>query len=140
MVGFQRRADGLVERDAGVAIGCQRGYFGGLGSHQVPLLLNHVVGGRGAQGVFLLLGVAQLLTQNPVPDGGFVTDPGLPQGYYSIGRVNGNLVETALQSELGLAQLKLIDSVVGLRLVVAERRLKESANALGRKIAPEDLA
>src|SRR5260370_35365457 len=80
------------------------------------------------------------MNQNPVPDGGLVPDSGLAQRHDSIGGVDGPLVEASLQGELGLTQLKLIDSVVCLRLVIAERRLKERANSLGGEIAAEDLA
>ena len=77
MVGFEREAERLIQRDMRRAIGDQGGNFGSLRAGQIALGLHYVIRRRCSQVEFLLFGVQKLLVQNAVADGGVVAGAGL---------------------------------------------------------------
>ena len=124
MIRFERDAERLVQRHARIAEINQRRDLGRLRGHQIPLLLNHIERRGCSSRQLLLFRIQQLLLQNPGLDGGAVTPSRLAHGHQIIGNIHRYLIEILAQLDLRLAKLQLVDGIVGLRLIVPQRRLE----------------
>ncbi len=80
-----------------------------------------------------------MLLQDPGLNRGAVTPSSLPHSHLVIGDVHPHLIEIFTQLDLRLSKLQLVDSIVGLRLIVSERRLKIGRDAIGGEITPKNL-
>ena len=93
VIRFERSAERLVQRHAGIAEINQRGNLGRLRGHQIPLLLNHIERRGRSSRQLLLFRIQQLLLQNPGLDGGAVTPSSLTHGHQVIGNIHRYLIE-----------------------------------------------
>ena len=140
VIRFERNAERLVQRHARIAEINQGGDLGRLRGHQIPLLLNHIKWRGRSSRQFLLFRIQQLLLQNPGLDSGAVTPSSLPHRHQVIGNIHCYLIEILAQLDLRLPKLQLVDGIIGLRLIVLQRRLEIGDSAVGGEVTPQNLA
>src|SRR6266850_125385 len=140
VIRFEGSAGGPVQRKFGFRVCSLRRDFGGTSLRQKALELNDLKIGRQANFEFLLLHVDGLLLQDTALNGGFVRGARLLERHLGICYLEACLILQLLTPDLRLPQLQLIAYGVGLRHAIPQRQRYLQADAIRRKVPPEDLA
>jgi len=133
-------AEDAIERNTGAAIRSQGGDFGVPGGSKAALSRDHLIHAGATEQEALLFLIEQLLLEDARADGLGIAGAGLAKGDELIGDVDNQLIVGAALQELGLAELQLINSVIGLGDAVMESALEDERGLTADIISGEDLA